>query len=314
MNLCSTSAATLGLLFPISSPSLRASILKSPASDLALSIKLLRWASVALLAVNHINTRNTEIVGVETMSRIPENWNMTYMLANTDFGPEGTTKVLSGWTSCSDGEQVVHALVGVPSSQSAKIASSIANVYHLPVTGFGLADSDLIDQMIYPTFSRITPGTTPMLRALARIIKYFGWDAFNILCDDSESAMEKALELVKAASDIGIHGRDVHTHIYSPKYTTDTFTGSTEIESAIAALASAMYNSSRTRVTVFFSSKAEDIIDVLSNGIQQEIMGEGFVWLHVDSAVHIEDFADTIRSGGGKGGFRPGGSTRKRRL
>jgi len=62
-----------------------------------------------------------------------------------------------------------------------------------------------------------------MLRALASIMKYFGWDAFNILCDDSESAMGKALELVKAASDIGIHGRELHTHIYSQKYTTDTF-------------------------------------------------------------------------------------------
>jgi len=42
-----------------------------------------------------------------------------------------------------------------------------------------------------------------------------------------------------------------------------------------------MYNSSRTRVTVFFSSKAKDIIDVLNNGMQQEIMGKascGYMW------------------------------------
>jgi len=230
------------------------------------------------------------------MSRIPENWNVTYRLANTDFGPEGTMKVLSSWTSCSDVDQVVHALVGVPSSRSAKIASTIANVYNLPVISFGATDNDLADKAMYPTFSRTTPGTAPMLQAMAGMMKYFGWGAFNILSDDTEFAMAQVSGLVKATSEYGIGVAS--THIYSYKGgTTDTLAVSTGIESAVAALASAMYNSSsvsRSRVTVIFSAKAENIADVLSYGVQQDIMGEGFVWLHMDSGVHLEDFADTI--------------------
>jgi len=65
---------------------MRHPVLRSPASSRAWSVKLMRWASVALLAVNHINTRNACIVRTATMSRIPENWNMTYRLANTDLG------------------------------------------------------------------------------------------------------------------------------------------------------------------------------------------------------------------------------------
>jgi len=230
------------------------------------------------------------------MSRIPKNWNLTYRLANTDFGPAGTTKVLSAWTSCNDAGQVVHALVGVPSSRSAKIASTIANVYNLPVISFGATDIDLADKTMYPTFSRTNPGTAPMLEAMAGIMKYFGWGAFNILSDDTEFALRHVSGLVKATSEYGI--KVASTHIYPYKdSTTGTLADSTGIESAVAALASAMCNSSstsRSRVTVLCSSKAQNIKDVLSYGVQQDIMGEGFVWLHMDSGVHLEDFSDTI--------------------
>jgi len=297
-------AATLGLLFPISFPGLREPILRSPASSLAWSVKLLRWTSVALLAVNHINTRNASIVGTETLSRIPENWNMAYRLANTDFGPAGTTKVLSAWTSCNDVDQVVHALVGVPSSQSAKIASTIANVYSLPVTSFGATAEDLADKLMYPTFSRTNAGATPQLGAMAGIIKYFGWDAFNILSDDTEFSLRQVSGLVKAAREdgIGVASR----HIYSRKDTTTTLADKAGIESAVASLASAMYNSffaSRSRVTCLFSAFAEDIVHVLRFSVQQDIMSEGFVWLHLDSGMHLEDFADTIPNRRAVAGF-----------
>jgi len=67
-----------------------------------------------------------------------------------------------------------------------------------------------------------------------------------------------------------------------------------------------MYNSSsasRSRVTILFSAKVEEIKSVLSYGVQQDIMSEGFVWLHLDGGIHLEDFADTIPNSRAVAGF-----------
>ena len=197
--------------------------------------------------------------------------------------------------------------MGVPSSRSAQIASTIANVYNLPVISFGATDNDLADKAIYPTFSRTTPGTAPMLEAMAGIIKYFGWGAFNILSDDTEFAMRHVSGLVKAASEYGIGVAS--THIYSHRGTTDAHSDDTLLQHGNGR------RRSRTSICyvqlffcisfppVFFSAKAEDIAEVLRYGVQQEIMGHGFAWLHMDSGVHLDDLADTISNSHATAGF-----------
>ena len=43
----------------------------------------MQWSSAAVLAINHINTRNSSIVGAETMSRIPSNFKVPLPHART---------------------------------------------------------------------------------------------------------------------------------------------------------------------------------------------------------------------------------------
>ena len=277
--------ATIGLLFPISCPCMRGLVTPAKAEGvLYWTIKLLRWASTALLAVDHINTRNASIVGAETLSRIPENWKINYKLANTDFGPTGAMQGLAAWTSCSANSlDRVNALVGVPSSKSAKIISTIADFYNLPVVSFGAIDSDLSDKTMYPTFSRTNPMTRPLFRALVGIIKHFGWSSINILTLDSDRHIGMMSELIAAANEKDISVVSIFR--FAKIESTEVAQDSEKLAQAVANLASTMRNSSASSgslVTVLLAGDRDNLIGVLDHGMQQGIMGEGFVWLNVD--------------------------------
>ena len=85
-------AGTLGFIFPITSRFVvydpRSSKF-SPSKDEYWVKLLLRWISAALLALHHVNTRNASIVGRETLSRIPEDFTLTFKLADSKWSTQG---------------------------------------------------------------------------------------------------------------------------------------------------------------------------------------------------------------------------------
>ena len=188
--------------------------------------------------------------------------------------------------------QNIHAIVGVPSSSSAKIVSTIGNLHKLPVMSFGAADSALEDKAMYPLFSRTNARSAPMFRAIVGVVKHFGWKAINILNSGSTRVLGQTSELLLAARAAGI--TVASTHIF-------TNTNSESIQQAVTSLAAAMRNSSsvtRTRVTVLIigsGDAVENLNWVLEHGAQQQIMGEGFVWINADD-VGIRNVIDTTKT------------------
>ena len=51
-----------------------------------------------LLALHHVNSRDACIVGNETLSRIPENFKISFKMKNSDFIPTGAAEALTTWT------------------------------------------------------------------------------------------------------------------------------------------------------------------------------------------------------------------------
>jgi hypothetical protein len=312
------SAATIGFIVPISYPGLRTG------TPSAFWInKLLRWASTLLLALHHVNSRNGSIVGNETLSRIPENFKISFKMKNSDFIPTGAAEALTTWTymhrflndACrllipanltvsskagittevlercrqvdvedkcqstalheAQPHEDIHGIVGVPLSGSSKIVSEIADLHKLPVISFGAVDS-VLTKGLYPRFSRVNARSGPMLRAIVGIVKYFGWGAINVLNVGSSRAMNLASELVAVASTDGV--TVASTHVFNRE-------DADSIAQAATALSKSMYNSSalsRTRVTVLFADKLENIPLILEAAAKVKILGAGFVWLNVD--------------------------------
>jgi hypothetical protein len=185
----------------------------------------------------------------------------------------------------------IHAIVGVPSSSSAKIVSTIGNLHKLPVMSFGATDSALEDKAMYPLFSRTNARSAPMFRAIVGVVKHFGWKAINILNSGSTRVLGQNSELLSAARAAGI--TVASTHIF-------TNTDSESIRQAVSSLAAAMRNSSvtRTRVTVLIigsGDAVENLNWVLEHGAQQQIMGEGFVWINADD-LGVRNVIDTTKT------------------
>jgi len=170
----------------------------------------------------------------------------------------------------------VNAIVGLPVSRNAKIVSTIADLHQIPVMSFGATESVLQDKSLYPRFSRTNAQTLPMLRALVGVIKYFGWEAFNIVNVGSTRALGETSELLSEAGAANL--TVASTHVFS-NLDPDS------VEKAILSLSRAMYNSSasaRTRVTVLFAENLENVRLVLEYGAKHNIIEAGFVWIHVD--------------------------------
>ena len=170
----------------------------------------------------------------------------------------------------------VNAIVGVPSSPNAKIVSTIADLHRIPVMSFAAVDGMLEDKSIYPRFSRTNVRTLPTMRAVVGVVKYFGWDAINVVNSGSSSTLRQTSELLDAASAGGL--TVASTHVFSnldPE----------SIEKSILSLSRAMYNASstaRTRVTVLIAGNLGNVRSVLEYGVKHKVIQAGFVWLNVD--------------------------------
>jgi len=108
-------------------------------------------------------------------------------------------------------------------------------------------------------------------------------------------------ELMTAANEHGISVVTTHVFLEGGTSSSEKLHAGMEIEKAVKALASVMRNSSsasRSLVTVFFSFQSKDMAQVLEYGMQQEIMGEGFVWLHVDRGIHLENLLNSRAAAG----------------
>jgi hypothetical protein len=299
-----------------------------PDKDLYWIKLLLRWPSAALLAVHHVNTRNATIVGIDTMSRIPENFKLSYRLADSRWSTPGAAQAISDWTSCkaqaferdacnfleaanysrvndagvavrttpgveetckstvssgtssglyeAPADSQITAIVGVPTSNNAKIVSTIADLQSIPVMSFAATESVLQDKTMYPRFSRTNPGTRPMIRALVGVISHFGWEAINIVNVGNARGLSQTSELLDEAATANI--TIASTHVFSPL-------DDESIGKALLALSRAMYNSSasaRTRVTVLIAGNLRNVRSVLEHGAKNKIIQAGFVWINVD--------------------------------
>ena len=323
--------ATIGFIFPMTSRFIvynPSSARFAPETDAYWIKLLLRWPSAALLAMHNVNTRNATIVGRDTLSRIPDNFALSFKLEDSGWSAQGAAQAISAWTSC-DAQAFVHdacdflkaedytrvndagvevratprvedactssvlsntpsalyeaptggqvnAIVGLPVSRNAKIVSTIADLHQIPVMSFGATESVLQDKSLYPRFSRTNAQTIPMLRALVGVIKYFGWEAFNIVNVGSTRALGETSELLSEAGAANL--TVASTHVFS-NLDPDS------VEKAILSLSRAMYNSSasaRTRVTVLIAENLGNVRSVLEYGAKHNIIEAGFVWINVD--------------------------------
>ncbi|XP_047010450.2 extracellular calcium-sensing receptor-like [Ictalurus punctatus] len=155
-----------------------------------------------VFAIEEINNRTDILPGI----------NLGYKIYDTCGSVEMTTRAslplvnVHGETNsviCSKPE-TVQAIIGQTSSTPTIAISATVGPLHIPVVSHFASCACLSDRKKHPSFFRTVPSDYFQSRALAKLVKYFGWTWVGALCSDNDYGNNGINEFISAAKKEGI--------------------------------------------------------------------------------------------------------------
>ncbi|XP_053356875.1 extracellular calcium-sensing receptor-like [Clarias gariepinus] len=156
-----------------------------------------------VFAIEEINNRTDILPGI----------NLGYKIYDTCGSVEKTTRaslsLVNGHVdnttsvSCSKPE-TVQAIIGQTSSTLTIAISTTVGPLHIPVVSHFSTCACLSDRKKHPSFFRTIPSDYFQSRALAKLVKYFGWTWVGALCSDNDYGNNGLSEFISAAKREGI--------------------------------------------------------------------------------------------------------------
>ncbi|XP_053356878.1 extracellular calcium-sensing receptor-like [Clarias gariepinus] len=156
-----------------------------------------------VFAIEEINNRTDILPGI----------NLGYKIYDTCGSVEKTTRaslsLVNGHgenitlASCLKPE-TVQAIIGQTSSTPTIAISTTVGPLHIPVVSHFSTCACLSDKKKHPSFFRTIPSDYFQSRALAKLVKYFGWTWVGALCSDDDYGNNGLSEFISAAKEEGI--------------------------------------------------------------------------------------------------------------
>ncbi|KAM9481492.1 extracellular calcium-sensing receptor-like [Clarias gariepinus] len=174
-----------------------------PMKCISLDLRALQFSQTLIFAVEEINNSSSLLPGVslgykiyDTCSLAAQGIRIAMALVN---GNENS--ILND--SCTKPAQVQAIIGETYSSVSMAIANSIGP-FSIPVVSHFATCACLSDRRRYPSFFRTVPSDHYQSRALAKLVKHFGWTWVGALCSDNDYGNNGISEFIIAAKEEGI--------------------------------------------------------------------------------------------------------------
>ncbi|XP_053534153.1 extracellular calcium-sensing receptor-like [Ictalurus punctatus] len=155
-----------------------------------------------VFAIEEINNRTDILPGISLGYKIYDTCGLVEMTTRASLslvnGEKNKTSV-----SCSKIE-TVQAIIGESSSTPTIAISATVGPLHIPVVSHFASCACLSDRKKYPSFFRTVPSDYFQSRALAKLVKYFGWTWVGALCSNNDYGMNGINEFIIAAKKEGI--------------------------------------------------------------------------------------------------------------
>ncbi|MBN3321138.1 CASR protein, partial [Atractosteus spatula] len=168
-----------------------------------LNFREFRFAQTMIFAIEEINNRTDLLPGVslgykiyDTCGSIPLSIRAAMALMN------GNEETLSD-TSCSR-PAAVQAIIGESGSSPSIAVSSAVGPFQIPLVSHFATCSCLSNRNKYPTFFRTIPSDYHQSRALAKLVKHFGWTWIGTIRSNNDYGNSGMASFVQAAQQEGI--------------------------------------------------------------------------------------------------------------
>ncbi|XP_061073045.1 extracellular calcium-sensing receptor-like [Conger conger] len=156
-----------------------------------------------IFAIEEINNRSDLLPFVSLGYKIYDS------CASTTFSVRSAMALMNGYeetlsdTSCST-PAVVQAIIGESGSTNTIAMASAVGLFQIPVISHFSTCACLSNRKEFPTFFRTIPSDYYQSRALAQLVKHFGWTWIGAVRSDSDYGNNGMATFIKAAQQEGI--------------------------------------------------------------------------------------------------------------
>ncbi|XP_056092301.1 extracellular calcium-sensing receptor-like [Rhinichthys klamathensis goyatoka] len=173
-----------------------------PLSCSSVNLRDFRMAQIMIFAIEEINRSDSLLPNVSVGYQIYDNcgsrlfsMNSTMALLNGhEFAPEDRC----------NGQSLIHAIIGESESSATVILSRITGPFKIPVISQSATCECLSNRKDYPSFFRTIASDYHQSRALAYIVKHFGWSWVGAVNTDNDYGNYGMAIFLKTAQEEGI--------------------------------------------------------------------------------------------------------------
>ncbi|XP_068440252.1 extracellular calcium-sensing receptor-like [Clinocottus analis] len=168
----------------------------------SVNLREFRFAQTMIFAIQEINKSKFLLPNVSIGYRIYDN------CGSTLSSMRAVMALMNGdeWTvgrSCS-GQSAVHAIIGESESSSTIVLSRTTGPFKLPVISHSATCECLSNRKEYPSFFRTIASDRYQSRALAQMVKHFGWTWVGAINSDSDYGNNGMAIFLAAAQEEGV--------------------------------------------------------------------------------------------------------------
>ncbi|XP_030008325.1 extracellular calcium-sensing receptor-like [Sphaeramia orbicularis] len=165
-------------------------------------LRQFRFAQTMIFAIEEINKRDSLLPNVSIGYRIYDNCGSTLtsmraVMGLMNGGEWAVTK------SCS-GQSAVHAIIGESESSLSIVLSRTTGPFEIPVISHSATCECLSNKKEHPSFFRTIASDLHQSRALAQLVKHFGWTWVGAVNSDSDYGNNGMAIFLSAAQEEGV--------------------------------------------------------------------------------------------------------------
>ncbi|XP_063763181.1 extracellular calcium-sensing receptor-like [Eleginops maclovinus] len=186
----------------ISKPSLSFTDVPEALTCSRIHLREFRFAQTMIFAIQEINNSSSLLPNISIGYKIFDSCGSTLPSTRAVMGLINGQETTLGET-CSS-QSSVHAIIGASESSSTIVMLQSSGIFQIPVISHFATCACLSNRKEYPSFFRTIPSDYYQSRALAKLVKHFGWKWVGAVRSDNDYGNNGMATFIKAAHQEGV--------------------------------------------------------------------------------------------------------------